>query len=81
MSKAKKRGYEKAKKRGYEKVLEFIKKENEALLNSIPPKKENPMTLDDYWNVKQELVSWLDPESAEEVEKYLAKLGYKIIKI
>jgi DNA-binding transcriptional MerR regulator len=63
------------------KVLEFIKKENEALLNSIPPKKENPMTLDDYWNVKQELVSWLDPESAEEVEKYLAKLGYKIIKI
>jgi hypothetical protein len=30
----------KAKKRGHEKVLEFIKKENEALLNSIPPKKE-----------------------------------------
>jgi DNA-binding transcriptional MerR regulator len=44
-------------------------------------KQENPMTIDDYWNVKQELVSWLEPESADEVEKYLAKLGYKIVKI
>jgi DNA-binding transcriptional MerR regulator len=44
-------------------------------------RQENPMTIDDYWNVKQELVSWLEPESAAEVEKYLAKLGYKIVKI
>ena len=71
----------KKKKTKKEKVLEFMRKENVVLLNYIPPKKENPMTIDDYWNVKQELVTWLDPESADEVEKYLAKLGYKIIKI
>jgi hypothetical protein len=42
---------------------------------------EKKMTIEDYWNVKQELLSWLEPESAEEVEKYLAKLGYKIVKL
>jgi DNA-binding transcriptional MerR regulator len=38
-------------------------------------KKENPITLNDYLNVQQKLISlW-------EIKKYLAKLGYKIVKL
>jgi DNA-binding transcriptional MerR regulator len=50
-------------------------------IDSIRGMHYNPMTLEDYKNVDNELRAWVKPESAEEVEKYLAKLGYKIVKI